>query len=106
MSKSKIDKFKSFWLKEIEKIQKRAIDSRGTYLIMLDFDMNKQIFKMGMDNSEFTHDAWLELEMLESQVRIALETARSRYKLQNRSLWARIVEGIAGIVYNLRRASH
>lgn len=94
-----VEDFKKTWLEEIAKIEKRAIDSRGVYLVSLQFDRDKILFEMGLTEEEFTHDLWLELEMLESKLSIALETARSRYELQNRSLWARIIESISGVIY-------
>ena len=101
MSKDKIENFKKSWLEEIAKIETRAIDSHGVYLIYLRFDREKHLFIMGLTEEEFTHDVLLELDILESKLSIALETARSKYRLQNLSLWARIIEGIGGIIYKL-----
>jgi len=101
MSKDRIENFKKSWLEEIAKIEKRAIDSHGVYLLYLEFDRDKHLLVLGLDEEEFTHDVLLELDMLESKLAIALETARSRYRLQNRGLWARIIEGIGGIIYRI-----
>lgn len=98
MSKDTFKNFKKIWLREIAKIEKEAIDSRGVHIIYLRFSLAKHTFEIGLDENEFTHDIWLELEMLEAKLTRALETARSGYRLQNRGLWARIVEGIGGII--------
>ena len=101
MSKDKIEKFKKAWLEEITKIEKRAIDSHGVYLLHLRFRIDRGIFNLGLNRAEFTYDVMLELNLLESKLRVALETARSRYRLQNRSLWARIIEAISGMIYKI-----
>jgi len=102
MSKEKVETFKKSWLEEIAKIEKRAIDSHGVYLIYLQFVRDISILKMGLRREkEFSHDVLLELNMIESKLSIALETARSKYRLQNRTLWARIIEGIGGIIYKI-----
>jgi len=101
MSKDKIESFKKSWLEEIAKIEKQAIDSRGVYLIYLSFDRDKHVFKMGLTEEEFSHDVLQELDMVESKLSIALETARSRYELQNRSFWGRVIESISEIIYEI-----
>jgi len=105
MFKEKIENFKKSWLEETAKIEKRAIDSHGVYLIYLQFVRDRHILEMGLNEEEFSHDVLLELDMLESKLSIALETARSRYRLQNRTLWARIIEGIGGIIYKIPKKS-
>ena len=94
MSKDTLENFKRFWEGEIAKIEKEAIDSDGIHAIYLRFDLAKHLFIIGLDRNEFTHDVYLELEMLEAKIARALETARSKYKLHNRALWARIIGGI------------
>jgi len=101
VSKDTLENFKKSWEGEIAKIEKEAIDSHGVHAIYLRFDLSKHLFIMGLNENEFTHDIHLELEMLTAKIARALETARSRYRLKNRGLWARIVEGIGGIIYKI-----
>jgi len=101
MSKQTIENFKKFWEAEIAKIEREAIDSRGVHLIYLNFGINRGLLVSSMEEGEFTREIHLELEMLESKLTRALETARSRYRLQNHGLWARIIEGISGIIYKI-----
>lgn len=101
MSNDKIEDFKKHWLEEINKIENRAIDSQGVHHIHLRFRLDRDIFKLGLRDGEFTHHVWLELDLLESRLITALETARSRYRSQNPSLWARITEAIVGTIYTV-----
>ena len=92
--------FKNFWEKEIEKIEKEAIDSSGVYRIFLHFREN-MLFMIMVSNRNSSLERLIELRMLEAKLVRALETARSRYRLLNREIWARIAEGIGGIIYRL-----
>jgi len=94
MSKTTLKDFKEFWEGEIVKIEKEAIDSDGVHAIYLRFDLAKHLFIMGLDEDEFTHDVYLELEMLEAKIARALETARSKYRLENRGLWSKVIGGM------------
>ena len=100
MSKDTLENLEKFWGEEIAEIKKEAIDNRGVYLIYLQFQMDTTLLVASL-GSGFTREIHLELDMLESKLTIALETARSRFKLQNRGLWARIIEGIGGIIYKI-----
>jgi hypothetical protein len=79
--------FKKLWEVEIAKIENRAIDTRGVYRIYLHFQDQLLMLKMHMDEEKRTKTC-LELDCLESKSITALETARSRYRLENRGLWA------------------
>jgi hypothetical protein len=100
MSKAEIEKFFAFWKGEIAKIEKRTLDSRSVFLIQNDFDIQQIELKMFMTEQEF-EKRFFELKGLESQLRIALETARCRYDLQSKGLMAKISESIAKIFYNI-----
>lgn len=92
-----IEDFKKTWEEQIAKIEKTLIDSHGTYMIYLNFRINRGRLKLTGEESE---EDWQELNNLESKVRVALETSRSMFNLQNRSIWARIAENIAVMTYN------
>jgi hypothetical protein len=94
-----VEDFKKTWEEQIAKIEKRPIDSRGTYLIYLDFSLNRGRLELTMTEEE-SEENLEELNNLESKVRVALETSRSLFSLQNRSIWARIAESIAVMTYN------
>lgn len=74
MSKDTLENFKKFWEEEIAKIEKEAIDNRGVYLIYLQFQMDSTLLVASL-GSEFTREIHLELDMLESKLTIAPETA-------------------------------
>ena len=95
MVESNYRKFKEVWQKEIEKLEKEILDTRGVSLIYLSFERDKMWLKI---TSQLSQDQIFELKLLESQLRRALETARTRYILQSKSWWVRIIEGIAGII--------
>ena len=94
MPKDTFENFKGFWEGEIAKIEKEAIDNDGVNLIRLRFEHDSLHLEMSMNEEYFTKEMHLELNMLESKLTVALEIARSRYKLRNRGLWARIFGGI------------
>jgi len=94
MPKDALENFKRFWEGEIAKIEKEAIDNDGVNLIRLHFEKDRLLLETSMNEEDFTQEVHLELNMLESKLTVALETARSRYRLRNRGLWARIFGGI------------
>jgi len=103
MPKDAFENFKKSWEGEIAKIENRPIDSRGVYRIYLHFQDQRVMLEMDMDEEKRTKTC-LDLDGLESKLIIALETARSRYKLENRGLWARIIEGIVEILYKIPKS--
>jgi hypothetical protein len=105
MSRELLEKFKKSWLEEIEKIQDRAIDSEGVHSIYSDFSSARSYLQVKlMLNNSSDEDFMEELDIIESKLVIALETARSRYRLKNRGLWARIAEGIGGIIWKIPKS--
>jgi hypothetical protein len=59
---------------------------------------------MSMAEFEFTMNMHQESLLLESKLSRALETARTKYALQNRGLWVRIIESISKIVYRVPKS--
>jgi hypothetical protein len=105
MSVEAFEKFKKSWLQEIAKIENRAIDSEGVHSIYLHFDRDRLWIQMHMMlESDLMRNFVAELDIIESKLIVALETARSRYRLENRGLWARIAEGIGGIIYRIPKS--
>lgn len=94
MAKVALEDFKKNWEEQIAKIEKQALDNEAVYNINLHFDKDKLRFKTFLHEEEFTHDMLLELDMLESKLVVALETANSRFKLENRGILARAFDGI------------
>jgi hypothetical protein len=94
MSKENFEKFKNAWEKEINKIENNVIDSQGAWLIYNRFSIDVLNLLMSMSSREFTWDMSLEKSLLESKLTRALEIARTKYKLESRSLWVRILESI------------
>lgn len=89
MAKVTLEDFKKNWEEQIAKIEKQALDNEAVYNINLHFDKDKLMFKTFLHEEEFTHDMLLELDMLEYKLVVALETANSRFKLENRGILAR-----------------
>ena len=52
---------------------------------------------MNMSKHDFTPEMWLEIRLLESKLIRALEVARTRYILQSKSLWTKILNEIISI---------
>lgn len=98
MPSEEFEKFKKSWLEEIAKIENRAIDSEGVYQIYQRFRFD--VVHIFMAEEDYVNNQ-SEIDILDSKLTVALETARSRYRLENRSLWARIVEGIGGTIYRI-----
>jgi hypothetical protein len=103
MSRAEIENFVAFWKGEIDKIENRPLDSRGVFLIQNDFDIQQIELKMLMAEREFDK-RFFELKELESQLKIALHTARCIYDLQNKSLMAKISESIEDFLQCCRYA--
>jgi cyclopropane fatty-acyl-phospholipid synthase-like methyltransferase len=78
---------------QIAKIEARALDNEAVSRISLHFDSEKDNFEMPLDEEVKYTDVLFELEMLESKLQIALETANSRFKLENRGIWAKAFNG-------------
>ena len=94
MSKVALEDFKKSWDDQITKIEKQALDNAALRMIYLHYHKDETLFKMGLSAKEFTHDVMLNLDMLQSRLAIALETANSRFKLENRGIFAKIFSGI------------
>jgi uncharacterized protein (TIGR02391 family) len=84
MAKVTLEDFKKNWEEQIAKIEKQALDNENVSMINLHFSKDKLKFKSGLSRKEFTRDKMLELDMLESKLTVALETANSRFKLENK----------------------
>jgi hypothetical protein len=95
------ENFKKSWLEEVTKIESRAIDSEGVYGIYLNFDRDRLSLEMNMSEDEMTSGISTEFDVIEAKLVVALETARSKFRLQNFGLWARIAEGIGGITHRI-----
>jgi hypothetical protein len=94
MVKVTLEDFKKNWEEQIAKVEKQALDNEAVNMIRLYFDENELMFEMGLSEQEFTHDIMLEIDMLESKLAVALETANSRFKLENRGIIARAFNGL------------
>jgi len=74
MSKHTFESFKKFWMEEIGRIENEAIDSQGIRRIYLQYEINSTFFQLNLSEEEF-NELHLELEMLQSKLVRALETA-------------------------------
>jgi len=101
MQKTNFEIFEKTWLEQISKIEKEVIDTRGALLLYTAFRRDRITLKTTIPPVAFTWDLFLKLNLLESKLIRAIETARTKYALQNRSLWVRIVESIAGTAMKL-----
>ena len=94
MASSDFKKFKDFWEAETSKIENQVISPSGAEYILTRFEAERVQLELLTKKSEHPN-IWLELDHLESGLVRALEVAKARYTLKNRSLWAKIVQGIA-----------
>ncbi len=90
--------FKRTWHEIIKKLEDGTIDARGASVIYNSFLRDALLMKMSMPRSKFTWEILQEEELIHSKLVVALEMARTRYKLQSKSLWVRIFESIAGMI--------
>ena len=77
----------------IIKIEKQSLDSQAVNKVTEQFLNNKHFFLLSRDGGNFT-DELGELENLQSKLTLALEYARSRFKLENRGILAKVFDGI------------
>ena len=103
MSIEAFEKFEKSWLEEIAKIENRAIDSEGVYLIYLKFRQDVGHLSLVMTDEEMDK-VYNEIDILDSKLTVALETARSKFRLQNFGLWARVAEGVGGMIYRIPKS--
>jgi hypothetical protein len=80
------------WLAEITKIETQAIDDEGVANTQLRFNMDRRHVEMFMTESEFDGVS-MELDLLQSKLTVALEGARSRFKLRHRGILVGFLEG-------------
>ena len=90
--------FKDVWEEGIRKIENEVIDNRGAMLIYNQFRLCTEYLILTMFKPELTPKFNLEIELLESRLTISLEIAHTKYMLQNRSLWVKIIESISRAV--------
>jgi hypothetical protein len=90
MSNHEFDDFKKTWESQIEIIRKEAIDGDGIYKIRLQFDLCR--LKLEMANEPIVNKSYSDqdLDLIESQLNVALEIAHSRFRLRNRGVLAKL----------------
>lgn len=105
MNETNLDKFKNTWEEEIKKIENEVIDNRGTWLIYNRFEIDTLHIIRSLNRQEFTSEVSLDMGLLKSKLTRALEIARTRYTLQNHSLWVKFTQSIASIFRGVPKAS-
>jgi hypothetical protein len=94
-----VKEFIDTWEGLIPKIENRPIDSHGTHMIYINFHRDMTWLKIFLTEQE--NEQYYEVfHNLEAKVTIALHSARSLYQLQNRGIWARIIENITALTIN------
>jgi len=88
---SDIEAFKKTWVSQIEAIRNEAIDGDGVYKIRLQFELCR--LKLEMSKDSLAESLFTDLDLLESQLDVALEIAHSRFRLKNRGALARLFGG-------------
>ena len=97
MTNDKLEEFKKHWLEEISKIQNATIDEKAFSTIINSFISNRIRFRESI-NGEYTAEERVELQNLESKLRIALEKSRSNYALKEKEFQAKNIESTRGII--------
>ncbi|MBN1762203.1 MAG: hypothetical protein JW878_03855 [Methanomicrobia archaeon] len=90
--------FKEFWEEEIKKIENAVIDNRSSRLIYNQFSLTKELLIMTMTKFDLTAKFNLEIGLLDTKLTTALEMAHTRYMLQNRSLWVKLIDSISRVI--------
>ena len=90
---SEFEKFKATWNKLIPKIEGATIDGEGVSDIMLWFNTNKLKCNTG-ETEELHHQEYVEGDLLECELVVALSTAHSRFRLANRGALAKVFGGV------------
>ncbi|MHA2219096.1 MAG: hypothetical protein ACXACY_24525 [Candidatus Hodarchaeales archaeon] len=85
----KLKIFIEHWETEIKVIESITLDSPGAEGILAHFRMNKSRSKIGIRESKYTEEDAFKVDLLESKLIRALETAKSRFKLENRGLFVK-----------------
>lgn len=105
MNETNLDKLKNTWEEEIKKIENEVIDNRGTWLIYNRFEIDTLHIVRSLNRQEFTSEVSLDIGLLKSKLTRALEIARTRYTLQNHSLWVKFTQSIASGFRGVPKAS-
>jgi hypothetical protein len=95
MSESEFEKFKKTWETQIANIKDEAIDGDGVRMIRLRFELSVGNLQIYTPMSKLPDSIYTDLDLLESQLDVALEIAHSRFRLRNRGILARVFAGIA-----------
>lgn len=104
MSESNFEKFKKTWEEQINKLENATLDTRAVHLLYLAFDRGEIGLELSLHSLAFTWDMMLEINLLKSRLIRVLETARTRYIMQRHSIWARIFESLAAIIYGISKS--
>jgi hypothetical protein len=95
MSKVTLEDFIKNWESQIAKIEKQSLDGDAVRSIRLKFEIDTLHYKMWIsEKEEEENDVYMKLQLLESKLIIALETAHSRFRLENRGVLAKAFSGI------------
>jgi hypothetical protein len=89
MSESEFEKFKKIWETQIADIRNQAIDGDGVASIQANFDLAKTRLQL-LAHDEMPDSIYMDVDLLESQLTVALEIAHSRFRLKNRGVLARL----------------
>ena len=103
MAKENFKMFKDMWEEGIRKIENEVIDNRGAVHIYNHFAMCRNHLHLVTPDYS-SQDLNLEIELLRSRLGIALEIAHTKFMLQNRSLWVRIIESIVRVVQKVPKS--
>lgn len=94
MTQLSLEDFTREWQGQITKIENTLLDDHAVTLIRLNFDMNRLKFKMFLTEERLENDdVYLKLDLLESKLEIALQSANCRFKIENRGVWAKAFHG-------------
>jgi hypothetical protein len=109
MSESSLEMFNSFketWEEQIKKIENQVLDNRAVMNIYNFFQNDERALLdiIPVMQFIFSNEMYQEIYLLESRLVVALETARIKYSLQNKTLWVRVIEGISKIVYRMPKS--
>jgi hypothetical protein len=96
----RFERFKQTWKEQIKKIENEVLDTRAVWNVYKCFQYDERVLFDSIQVLDLMKISQ-EISLLDSKLVIALETARTKYSLQNKTLWVRVIEGISKIVYRM-----
>jgi len=104
MNENNFENFKKTWVEQIKKLENAVIDTRSAHFLYLCFHRDENLLHLSMPSGGFTWGRLMEISLLHSKLVRVIETTRTRYMMQRRSIWDKISERLATILYGIKKS--